>query len=129
MKTFTSFLSFAVPTRRVGGAATRPLLADTSTQSSIETDHVHGVASTSIHRFSSSSLAGIISGATAFVGQSIAATDEYEMAELPPIWVPAVFGVVLLIGVALLTSSLGNVMDEGKWWRKLIDQRSASSSS
>ena len=35
-----------------------------------------------------------------------------EIAELPPPYVPALFGVALLVGVGLLTGSLGNVMDE-----------------
>lgn len=37
---------------------------------------------------------------------------EYEAVGLPPPYVPALFGVALLGGVALLTGSLGNVMDE-----------------
>jgi len=45
------------------------------------------------------------------VGATLAA-DELEIAELPPVYVPVLFGVVLLVGVGLLTSSLGNVMDE-----------------
>lgn len=40
------------------------------------------------------------------------AAEEIEIAELPPPYVPAIFGVVLLAGVGLLTSSLGNVYDE-----------------
>mmetsp|Transcript_20421 Transcript_20421/g.24543 ORF Transcript_20421/g.24543 Transcript_20421/m.24543 type:complete len:172 (+) Transcript_20421:114-629(+) len=38
--------------------------------------------------------------------------DDYEIAQLPPVWVPAVFAVALLIGVGVLTSSLGDVMSE-----------------
>jgi hypothetical protein len=40
------------------------------------------------------------------------ATEELEIAELPPVYVPVLFGVGLLVGVGFLTSSLGNVMDE-----------------
>uniref|UniRef100_A0A7R9ZRN9 Dolichol phosphate-mannose biosynthesis regulatory protein n=1 Tax=Craspedostauros australis TaxID=1486917 RepID=A0A7R9ZRN9_9STRA len=40
------------------------------------------------------------------------AMEDYEVAELPPVWVPAVFALVLLVGVGLLTGSLGNVIDE-----------------
>ena len=59
-----------------------------------------------------SSLAGIV---TSLVGVSGAvAADDYELAELPPPYVPAVFAVVLLIGVGVLTGSLGDVMDEGE---------------
>ena len=39
-------------------------------------------------------------------------TAELEIAELPPPYVPALFGVALLVGVGVLTGSLGNVMDE-----------------
>mmetsp|Transcript_10980 Transcript_10980/g.15405 ORF Transcript_10980/g.15405 Transcript_10980/m.15405 type:complete len:158 (-) Transcript_10980:104-577(-) len=38
--------------------------------------------------------------------------DDYEIAQLPPVWVPALFAVALLIGVGVLTSSLGDVMSE-----------------
>mmetsp|Transcript_16946 Transcript_16946/g.23871 ORF Transcript_16946/g.23871 Transcript_16946/m.23871 type:complete len:166 (-) Transcript_16946:262-759(-) len=38
--------------------------------------------------------------------------DDYEIAQLPPVWVPALFAVVLLVGVGVLTSSLGDVMSE-----------------
>ena len=41
--------------------------------------------------------------------------SEVVLAELPPPYVPALFGVGLLAGVGLLTSSLGNVMDEGTY--------------
>ncbi len=58
------------------------------------------------------SVAGIVTGAVGFIGQ-VAAAEELELAELPPPYVPAVFAFVLLAGVGLLTSSLGNVMDEG----------------
>ncbi|KAL7571770.1 hypothetical protein ACA910_002861 [Epithemia clementina (nom. ined.)] len=37
---------------------------------------------------------------------------EVVLETLPPPYVPALFGVGLLVGVGLLTSSLGNVMDE-----------------
>jgi hypothetical protein len=42
----------------------------------------------------------------------VAAEDAYEIAELPPVYVPVIFGVGLLIGVGLLTGSLGDVIDE-----------------
>lgn len=41
-----------------------------------------------------------------------ALANEYEVADLPPPWIPVVFGVVLLAGVGLLTGSLGDVIDE-----------------
>ena len=40
------------------------------------------------------------------------ADDDVELADLPPPYVPALFAVALLVGVGVLTGSLGNVMDE-----------------
>lgn len=59
------------------------------------------------------SKSAVVAAAIAFlpVGAAMAA-EEIEIAELPPPYVPAIFGVVLLAGVGLLTSSLGNVYDE-----------------
>lgn len=56
---------------------------------------------------------GVFAAVAAFlpVGAAVA-VEELEIAELPPPYVPALFGVALLAGVGLLTSSLGNVMDE-----------------
>jgi hypothetical protein len=59
-----------------------------------------------------SKIATFITGLGAFVADGIAAETEMEIAELPPPYVPAIFGVVLLAGVGILTSSLGDVMDE-----------------
>jgi hypothetical protein len=50
---------------------------------------------------------GLVSGA----GSAMAA-DDLEIAELPPPYVPALLAVGLLAGIAVLTGSLGNVMDE-----------------
>mmetsp|Transcript_50965 Transcript_50965/g.51894 ORF Transcript_50965/g.51894 Transcript_50965/m.51894 type:complete len:152 (+) Transcript_50965:112-567(+) len=57
------------------------------------------------------SLAGFLTGIASYVTQGIA-SDDYEIAELPPPYIPAIFGVLLLGGVGLLTATLGNVMDE-----------------
>lgn len=38
--------------------------------------------------------------------------EDIEIAELPPVWVPIVFAIVILGGVGLLTSSLGDVYTE-----------------
>jgi hypothetical protein len=43
---------------------------------------------------------------------AVQAADEIEMAELPAPYVPVLFGVALLVGVGLLTGSLGDVLDE-----------------
>lgn len=40
------------------------------------------------------------------------ADDDVELADLPPPYVPALFAVALLVGVGVLTGSLGNVMDD-----------------
>lgn len=40
------------------------------------------------------------------------AAEDIEYAELPPPYIPVAFGLLLLVGVGLLTGSLGNVMDE-----------------
>lgn len=53
---------------------------------------------------------GFATGAVALV-QSVRA-DEIEYAELPPPYIPVIFGLALVVGVGLLTGSLGNVIDE-----------------
>jgi len=40
------------------------------------------------------------------------AADDVEYAELPPPYIPVAFGFALLVGVGLLTGSLGDVLDE-----------------
>lgn len=101
-------LGFATPVS-ARSLASRPLFVDPSTQASLGADE--SLVNIPLKRLSSASLAGIITGITGFVGQ-VLAEDEYEMAELPPAYIPALFGVVLLGGVGFLTLSLGNVMDE-----------------
>ena len=56
-------------------------------------------------------IAGFCTGLMTFTSCAFAG-EEIEMAELPPPWVPAIFAVVLLVGVGVLTGSLGNVIDE-----------------
>mmetsp|Transcript_12426 Transcript_12426/g.35336 ORF Transcript_12426/g.35336 Transcript_12426/m.35336 type:complete len:176 (-) Transcript_12426:2140-2667(-) len=99
-------LAFITPVSVTG---TQPLFADPSTKASFELGE--GVVNSPIQRLSASSLAGMITGITGFVGK-VLAEEEYEIAELPPPYVPALFGVLLLVGVGVLTTSLGNVMDE-----------------
>jgi hypothetical protein len=62
--------------------------------------------------WATSVLAGLATGLCSFVSRGMA-SDEYEMAELPPPYVPAIFAVVLLAGIGVLTGSLGDVLDEG----------------
>ena len=63
--------------------------------------------------FGISFLAGLFTGLASYVTRGMAAADDMEYAELPPVYVPVVFGVALLVGVGVLTSTLGDVMDEG----------------
>ncbi|CAB9504943.1 expressed unknown protein [Seminavis robusta] len=56
-------------------------------------------------------MAGLTTGLVTFAGAAFAG-EEIEMAELPPPYVPAIFAVGLLVGVGVLTGSLGNVIDE-----------------
>ena len=60
------------------------------------------------------SAVGIATGLCSFVFRGMAASEDVEFAELPPPYVPAIFAVVLLAGVGLLTASLGDVLDEGE---------------
>jgi prepilin signal peptidase PulO-like enzyme (type II secretory pathway) len=57
------------------------------------------------------SLAGLSTGLIGCVTK-VLAEDDYELAELPPPYIPALFGVVLIAGVGILTASLGDVMTE-----------------
>jgi hypothetical protein len=59
-----------------------------------------------------STCAGLITGLCGLVVRSMA--EDMEYAELPPPYVPALFGVVLIAGIGVLTASLGDVMTEGK---------------
>jgi hypothetical protein len=56
-------------------------------------------------------IAGLSSGIISLVS-SVLAADGIEMAELPAPYVPVLFGLGLLVGVGVLTGSLGDVMDE-----------------
>jgi hypothetical protein len=63
--------------------------------------------------FIRSSIAGFYTGLGGYVAQGMASEETIEMAELPPPYIPAIFGVFLLAGVGILTTNLGDVMDEG----------------
>mmetsp|Transcript_5684 Transcript_5684/g.7471 ORF Transcript_5684/g.7471 Transcript_5684/m.7471 type:complete len:172 (+) Transcript_5684:130-645(+) len=55
----------------------------------------------------------VVSSTVGVLPALAAAEDEVQQfAALPPPYVPALFGVGLIVGVGLLTGSLGNVMDE-----------------
>ena len=57
---------------------------------------------------SASASALLIPGAA----QAFETLDDVEVAELPPVYVPILFAIVILVGVGLLTSSLGDVYNE-----------------
>ena len=54
---------------------------------------------------------GFVSGSLLVI-QGAWAVEEIEMADLPPPYVPVLFGLGVLVGVGILTSSLGDVIDE-----------------
>jgi len=58
-----------------------------------------------------SALAGFLSGSLSLIPAAFAST-EVELADLPPPYIPVVFGLVLVAGVGLLTGSLGDVIDD-----------------
>ena len=103
--------AFTTPSRLTRSTGSRLQLVKSSSHLSGER---YGKLEDSIRYPSLPSMAGFVTGVVGFVSQGVAAADDYELAELPPPYVPALFGVVLLAGVGVLTSSLGNVMDEGK---------------
>ena len=82
------------------------------------------------YRFLESSVVGLATGFCTFVARGMASTTDPELAELPPPYVPALFAVVLLVGVGLLTASLGDVLDEGKcYFEELVVARTFAISS
>jgi hypothetical protein len=60
----------------------------------------------------STAAAGLASAIFAFVPTAMAAYDEAELAELPNPIVPVIFSVGLLVGVGVLTGTLGDVIDQ-----------------
>mgnify|MGYP000019772874 CR=1 FL=1 len=107
MKKILSILLLALSAQNVLGF-TGPNSPIRSTPISQALDETTDLASKHL-----ASVGGFVTGAVGVIGQAVAA-DEYELGELPPPYVPAIFGLVLLVGVGFLTSSLGNVMDEGE---------------
>lgn len=107
-------LGFTNPAGHVTRAPPRQLFVAPSSEPSVDnTDLEVVVGNEPIRHLSSASLAGFITGVIGFAGQGVASAEDY--ADLPPPYVPALFSVVLLAGIGVLTSSLGNVMDEGEF--------------
>jgi hypothetical protein len=87
-------------------AETKSFLLDEEINSAVEKKYCGRKVTVSAVSIS----AGILS-----LSQIVLAADdevEIEIADLPPPFVPVLFGLCLLVGVGLLTSSLGNVIDE-----------------
>ena len=53
-----------------------------------------------------------LSGAIIWIPTAALATTDVELADLPPPYVPVIFGLVLIAGVGVLTGSLGDVIDD-----------------
>ena len=70
-------------------------------------------------------LNGLTSGAIA-ITPLVAMADDVEIAELPPPYVPVAVAVVLLGGVGVLTSSLGDVLADGKFIQQSIERDSVN---
>lgn len=58
-------------------------------------------------------IANLIATMAFIIPSTVSAADDYEIAELPPVYVPILFAIGILGGVGVLTASLGDVMDEG----------------
>ena len=104
---------FANPSRTGKSSVQRSLFASPLSNASPEIERSAPVnANAPMRHLPSTSLVGFMMGVFGLVGQAVA--EDYELEALPPPYIPALFGVVLLAGVGVLTSSLGNVMDEGE---------------
>ena len=70
-----------------------------------------------IDESSNNPLAGAVASSLASIPllypSIVSATDDYEVVELPPVYVPILFAIGIIGGVGVLTASLGDVMDEG----------------
>ena len=68
-------------------------------------------------------LADMINPAENPLGSTISIDDTVEVADLPPPYVPLLIATLILVGVGLLTGSLGDVYTEGKELRFVFLQR------
>jgi hypothetical protein len=84
-----------------------------SSEDDLPADFQGATLGTPSNTFLAASMTGLVSGLYTLFPQVCLAADNYELEQLPPPYVPAIFAVVLLAGVGVLTGSLGNVMDEG----------------
>lgn len=70
-----------------------------------------------IDESSNNPLAGAVASSLASIPllypSIVSAADDYEVVELPPVYVPILFAIGIIGGVGVLTASLGDVMDEG----------------
>eukprot|EP00541_Cyclophora_tenuis_P018006 CAMPEP_0116558108 /NCGR_PEP_ID=MMETSP0397-20121206/9624_1 /TAXON_ID=216820 /ORGANISM="Cyclophora tenuis, Strain ECT3854" /LENGTH=147 /DNA_ID=CAMNT_0004083663 /DNA_START=189 /DNA_END=632 /DNA_ORIENTATION=- len=73
--------------------------------------HPLGIAVESSASFLPKTAAAILTtAATPLI--ALAEESDMEFEDLPPPYIPVIFGVGLLVGVGLLTGSLGNLLDE-----------------
>jgi len=56
--------------------------------------------------------AGLLSASLLLTPMAAVASTEVELADLPPPYIPVAFGLILIVGVGVLTGSLGDVIDE-----------------
>jgi hypothetical protein len=87
-----------------------PLFLSPTKESSGDESIVSGRSPSLASRYSTA--AGLASAFLAFVPTAMAMTEEIEMAELPNPIVPVIFSVGLLVGVGVLTGTLGDVIDQ-----------------
>lgn len=64
-------------------------------------------------KFLSRAIATSVASVPLLYPSIVSAADDYEVAELPPVYVPILFAIGIIGGVGVLTASLGDVMDEG----------------
>jgi hypothetical protein len=88
-----------------------PLFVSPTEESSVDDSVVSGRNPSLASRYSTAA-AGLASAFLAFVPTAMAMTEEIEMAELPNPIVPVIFSVGLLVGVGVLTGTLGDVIDQ-----------------
>ncbi len=81
------------------------------TEESLVDNGVESVSLASRSSAASVAVAGLASAFFAFVPTAMVAAAEPEMAEVPPPFVPVLFSIGLLGGVAVLTGSLGDVIE------------------
>lgn len=100
-----------------------PLLvhSSSSTQSSSQRKHssshitketVHPIISAATPTAAATAASNLLLIAPPSIANAFDTLDDVEVAELPPVYVPILFAIGIMIGVGVLTSSLGDVYTE-----------------